>query len=339
MQVRSEGRSLRPFSGLEKLEAAIHSGLELKIANPGMDGFVVKNQEVVFVPENYFAAISLELNLSNFQEVKNELDTICETSIEEVDFYVVAKDRPGAHLQDQFVLVHGRAGDLESPVLFSGGQTNPARVLSNKFTGFAIELILVYNKNGLANPLKPRTKGFILTQSRFDVRPTAQGDDQIQPKPLTKELKDQHGLAANTLSYVYAKPDLLRASRFEDALDFFVDDELLLEIQQTTGPAGQLAEFALAALLIPALVASVVNHLESEGDYSDSSIEEPKEFGQVIRLLQKKTGLQTGQLIETLRDDPQMVVAKMLSEDNQLRKLTATIKSMNGAGDAVSDPD
>lgn len=339
MQVRSEGRSIRPFSGLDKLEDAVDNGLELRITNPGMEGFVVRTQEAVFVPENYFAALSFELKLSNFHEVEKELKTICERSIDEVDFYVVAKDRPGAHLQDQFVLFHGKATELKDPLFFSGALNHEARVLSNRFTGFSIEFVLVYNRHGLVNPLKPRTKGFILNQNRFDVRPTAKGDDQIQPKPLTKELKDQHGLGSNTLSYVYAKPDFLSASRFEDALDFYVDDELLLEIQQTTGPAGQLAEFALASLLIPALVASVVNRLNQEGDFTDTSSDDQRDFGQVIRLLQKKSDMETNQLFEILRDDPQVVVSKMLSNDNQLRKITATIKTMNGAGDAVSDPD
>jgi hypothetical protein len=135
--------------------------------------------------------------------------------------------------------------------------------------------------------------------------------------------------------YFEAKPDLMAATDFDNAASFYVDQNLLEQVQVLTGDALTLAEMLLYSSAVTQLIYEYsfalrdVNSDLDQDEFSES---------QVFRLLRKKFNSKTdSEIIDLVKDEPARAVSEFMANANDFKSLLGAVTSMNGATNELSD--
>lgn len=339
---RSEGVGLRPFSGLQSLEDYIDANVFLQVqSNVGLDD--IPAGAWLELEGNDIYRLGLTLKLKSAEKLRDLVSPIV-MDISDVDVIVVAIDRSASILRESIVLANLQLKDLRDEVLIShSGIEGPHRVLSNKFSGFRIEIAFVQNKNIPGNnPTKPRSKGALIAKSYWEVKPVLSGD-VIQPEELTDESRESLGLTKNAWIYFEAKPALLTATSFGEAMSFHVDKSLLGQFQLLTAESRVLAEMLLYSNAVTQLIYEVSLNLNlgeapsaDEGGDFEGGLQQSE--SQVMRLMRAKFPKREEEDIrELIRDDPARAVSELLGSAKELKSLTSAVTAMNGGSNELSD--
>jgi hypothetical protein len=334
LKSRSEGVALRPFSGLEALESFLETQVKLKVAS-NVGEFLLQHRESLGLAAADIERLGLSVSVENVGALHAVVDPLV-MDLDDVSLLVVAIDRKTSVLRENVVLLNMPVRELKSEtVLTLAGGESPHRILGNKRSGFRLELALVQNRDVAGeNAVRPRKKGALIGLASWEVKPVTDGDS-IQPEVLTDNARQALGLSKNTWMYFEAKPDLLASTDFENAASFYVDQNLLEQVQVLTGDALTLAEMLLYSSAVTQLIYEYsfalrdVNSDLDQDEFSES---------QVFRLLRKKFNSKTdSEIIDLVKDEPARAVSEFMANANDFKSLLGAVTSMNGATNELSD--
>jgi hypothetical protein len=337
LTTRVEGVALRPFTGLDALEAFAESQITLEItANSGR--FSLLHGDTCTIPANDFASSGISVQIKDPDQLRKLVDPLVMKDWSDVALFIETADRPSSILKEKAVVFKDLLPHCPAEITLSQPGLGPdERILQNKFTGYRISVVLVLATSAeKENPLKPRRKGSILARVEFTVRPGLAGDS-IQPKPMDEAKKKQLGIPASAWVFFDPKPAFLESEAFEDALDFYVDKEMLDEIQLLPASESKMSQILLYSSLVSALVAETSRVLNEE---EDSALTAEQLAGQVLQLIKSKfPNRDIELLLDDLRTSPSRVTTEILSFGNHQKDLMFALKKMNGELDVVSDSD
>jgi hypothetical protein len=334
MTSRSEGVALRPFAGLEVLETFINENVLLEVAsNAGK--FDVAHRGWLGLTPHDIERLGLTINVQNADSLRKLVDPIV-MDLKDVTVFVVAIDRKASVLRENFVLGQFDLSSISNQIQIStAGGDEPHRILSNKRSGFRIEFALVQNKDIPGdNAIRPRKKGALIAKAAWEVKPVSDGD-AFQPDELTDEIRENFGLSSDSWVYFDAKPEILTATSFVDAAAFYVDKDLLDQIQLLTGESQTLAEMLVYS--------SAITHLVYEFSFAlraDDATVDPEELSesQMFRLFRKKFKNRTdAEILDLVKDEPGRVVTEFLANQSDYKNLLSALKELNGGTNELSD--
>lgn len=332
--LRSEGRALRPFAGLQPLDDYVAETFALEVES-GSGNFSVPSKGWLGLSPQDIDLLGLKINMGNVRDFEKLVDPVV-MDIKDVTIYVMAMDRRSSILRESTMLAKIEFAHLEGEISIAlPGEKNRHRILNNRHSGFRIELILVQNKNiPGGNSIKPRKKGAIISRASWEVKAVSDGES-FQPEELTDEVRDSFGLRADTWLFFESKSEILTSKTFSDAVSFYVDESLLLQVQLLTGEPLTLAEMLLYSSAITHLVYEFAFALKTDGENVD-----PDEFSesQIMRLFRKRFPTKTDpEIVEFVRDEPARAVAEFLGKRDDFKGLLLALETMNGGSNELSD--
>lgn len=334
MTSRSEGVALRPFAGLEALENFINNHVTLEvISNAGT--FDVAHRGWLGLTTHDIERLGMRVRVQSADALRKLVDPLV-MELKDVTIFIVAIDRNGSILRENFVVGELNLLDLRDEVQVNAAGSEPVhRILSNKRTGFRLEFALVQNRNIPGeNAIRPRKRGALIAKAAWSVKPVSDGD-AFQPDELTDDIRTNFGLGKDSWIYFDAKPEILTASTFAEAAALYVDKDLLNQIQLLTGQAQTLAEMLVYSSAITHIVYELSFALKADDAALDT--EELSE-SQMMRLFRKKLSRLTDlEILDRIKDEPARVVTEFLSNQGDYKNLLDALKELNGGSNELSD--
>lgn len=331
---RSEGVALRPFSGLDDLETFINENVRLEIASNSGTFEVAHRGWLGLAPQD-IDSLGLTVTIDNSDALRRLVDPLV-MGLDDVSVFIVAIDRKSSVLRENALLAQYDLSKITDQVRISlAGTAQTQRILDNKRSGFRIEFALVQNKDVPGeNAVRPRKKGALIARATWEVRPVSDGD-AFQPDELTDDIRQNLGLTSSSWVYFDAKSEMLTATSFSDAASFYVDRDLLKQIQLLTGEAQTLAEMLVYSAAITHMVYEFSLALRADGTSVDS---DDLSESQMVRLFRKKfKNKSDSEILDFVRDEPGRAVTEFLANRNDFRDLLNALKALNGGVDELSD--
>lgn len=334
MSSRSEGVALRPFSELQALEDFLDANFTLEVAsNSAVD--LVPHGSWLGLAGSDIQQLGVKIKIDDVEKLRSLFSPIV-MNLTDVSAVLVVLDRSSSVLRESIVLGQMGLDEISNELIVNrSGSVPPHRILSNRRTGFRIELAFVQNKDVPGNnPTRPRKKGALIVKAAWDVKPVADGD-VFQPKVLTDEIRAEKGLLKNEWVYFEAKSALLSGTTFSDAAAFYVDEKLLGQMQLLTGETKRLA----GMMLYNSAMTSLIYELSlSFGQPDFSPDEEELSESSIMRILRIKFKEQSDQdLIEYVRDEPSRALAEFLANPLDFRKFMEALEGLNGGTNELPD--
>jgi hypothetical protein len=336
MPPRSEGVALRPFAGLGALENYLNENVRLEITSNASKEEIISRGRLGLTTED-ITRLGVRVIIDSADQLRKNVDPIV-MNLDHVSVFLVARDRASSVLRENFVLAEIPLKDLsEEFVISEAGSDPPHRILSNSRSGFRIEFALVQNTDVPGeNSIRPRKKGALIALSFWEVKPVSDGD-AFQPKPLTDEIRKDLALSSQAWLHFDGKEEILTGELFTDAASFYVDMDLLSQIQILTGEPKAIAEMFLYSSAVTHMVYEFSMALRQEGLQVDP---EQLSDSQLFRLFRKKFDPKSdADMLERIKDEPGKVITDFLSKSKDYKNLLAAIKELNGGSDELSDFD
>lgn len=331
---RSEGVALRPFTGLAALEAFLHDQVALEVtSNTGND--VVPERGWLGLSPSDIEKLGLKIRIQNPEGLRAVVDPVV-MDLADVSLVLVALDRKGSVLRESQVLASIPMNDVMDSISISEpGAEAPTRILANRRTGFRIELALVQMRDVEGeNSVRPRRKGALIALAHWEVKPVSNAD-MFQPEELTEEVRGNLNLSPGTWIYFDSKPEILSATLFSDAASYYIDKDILDQIQILTGSQKTMAEMLV---YVPAITQMIYEFSLALRETAENIDQEELEQSQIFRILKIKFKPKTAaEIVDLVREEPARAVAEVLANPKDLRNLMAALKEMNGGANELSD--
>jgi hypothetical protein len=331
---RSEGVALRPFTGLAALEAFLHEQVVLEVvSNAGNHS--VPDGGWLGLSTNDIEKLGLQIRIQNPEGLRNVVDPVV-MDLNDVGLVVVALDRKGSVLRENHVLASLPISQVSESILLSEPGTDvPHRILSNRRSGFRIEMALVQLRDvDGENSIRPRRKGALIALAHWEVKPVSDGD-MFQPEELTEKVRGNLGLSANTWMFFDSKPEILSATLFSDAASYYFDKDILDQVQILTGSQKTLAEMLVFSSAVTHLIYEFSLALREAAANID---QEELSESQIFRILRIKFKTKSdGEILDLVREEPARTVSEFLANPKDVKNLMAALKEMNGGASDLSD--
>jgi hypothetical protein len=331
---RSEGVALRPFTGLAAVETFFHEQVVLEVSSNTGSHTVPERGWLGLAPSD-IEKLGLKIRIQNPDALKAAVDPVV-MDLADVGLVLVAMDRKGSVLRENKVLASIPLIELEEFISISEpGADAPTRILANRHSGFRIELALVQMRDvDGENSIRPRRMGALIALAHWEVKPVSDGD-MFQPEELTEEIRENLNLSASTWMYFDSKPEILSATLFSDAASYYIDKDILDQIQILTGSQKTLAEMLVYSPAITQMIYEFSLSLREIGANIDQ-----EELGesQIFRILRVKFKTKNdAEIVDLVREEPARAVAEFLANPRDLKKLMEALKEMNGGVNELSD--
>lgn len=225
----SEKRVVRPYRGTDQFQAILDESRVLigsETLEPGQRASVSSSS---------YRNDPLRLVLASEERV-NETNDIARRSAQklgisphDVEFVVIASS-PGLRLM---TVPHRRrlSADDAIPACVMMSRETGTDALEAPSGGLDLEVCFALAETLEPRPLTPSRKGTWLGRTTFALR-TELGELGFTPQPLTPEFREARGIPAATLRYITVEHDALFDPELSDAIEVYVDDELLNHISR-----------------------------------------------------------------------------------------------------------
>lgn len=234
----SEKRLLRPYVGLDAFQDILD---EFRLVVGGLKADAL--QPRLSLPATSFLHDPTVLLLAGSQDAAEEALRRATGAAEELEIppsdveLVVLASTPYLRLVD---IVHRcPLDDLEAlpQKITMVGDDEGVRALRAPIGGCDIEAFFVLRRSQPAKPLRPRRKGTWLGRIRFTLR-TEMGELGFTPRFLTAAIREEHGLPDDAIRFVDVNVDALMEGDIHEAVELYVDEELLTQLNQSTNTPG-----------------------------------------------------------------------------------------------------
>lgn len=321
----SETRTLRPFSGLAPFEDALsrpllHFGED--ICTPGSSiavaidrhTFQLRRVVIEWAPEEAF---------DDFQ--KDLLQGADNLGIPRSDLVLLVFAKTG-YLKQVDLLKTVPLSDLESLERYIDLSSPRPKSLMAPQSGFVVEALVVLGRTLEPAPLKPWRKGTWLARSTFGVD-TSLGKNLYRPLPLTEQVRDELGLPAKTVRYVYlGDHDPLGpfAGQPEQPI-LYIDEDVLAEIQTSvSSPVSKAMQYDMALDFLTA----VLYESSRNPDLREMAVAdlEGSLLGEIIRRIAGPSESEQAKLLGLIRSDPHKAVAHAEAAIDMAKPLIESLK-------------
>lgn len=253
-----------------------------------------------------------------------------------VRFALLAREPKGGHLRQTDVLWTGKWSDIdgEELVLLERGAERP-RTLQNAFDGFELHFVAVLDEMLKDRLLMPPRRGTIIAEAIFGVLPFGRVSG-LQPMELTPQVRHDEKLRASAWLFVKRITTLHDSQRLSDAVEIYVDEEIL---RLTALQRSSMRTVAESLFAIPALTQVVF--LLSEDLQGDQSFEWDGSGSEALSLIYdtvKACGPEMDrlELVRVLRTQPERIAAIVSGYDAQKRRIVDILRAdSEEADDAV----
>jgi hypothetical protein len=236
--VTSEKRIVRPYGGIARFQAILDSTrlhVGPVVVEPGRSASITSSS---FRNDPVKLLIGSDAVMDEVRaEARAALDDL-RLAPGDIEFVVVATS-PALRLLD---VVHRRT--LDSPdavpthiVMSAEGGT---RALEAASAGLDLEVCFALAEELTPRPLAPWRRGTWLGRCRFGLR-TELGEIGFTPQPLTEQMRRDNGLHPSTMRYIVVDHEALFDADLADAVDVYVDQELLAMMSRSAHTAGAAA--------------------------------------------------------------------------------------------------
>lgn len=331
---RSEGVALRPFTGLAALETFLHDQVVLEVSSNTGSHTVPERGWLGLAPSD-IEKLGLKIRIQNPDGLRAAVDPVV-MDLADVGLVLVAMDRKGSVLRENQVLASTPLNEVKEFLSISEpGADAPTRILANRHSGFRIELALVQMRDVEGeNSIRPRRKGALIALAHWEVKPVSDGD-MFQPEELTEEVRGNLNLSASTWMYFDSKPEILSATMFSDAASYYIDKDILDQIQILTGSQKTLAEMLVYS---PAITQMIYEFSLSLRETAENIDQEELGESQIFRILRVKFKTKNdAEIADLVREEPARAVAEFLANPRDLKNLMEALKEMNGGVNELSD--
>jgi nucleotide-binding universal stress UspA family protein len=200
---------------------------------------------------------------------------------------------------------------LADPHLIADGSRSRPRVLSTPHHGCVLDLVVMLWSDIPSRPLLPYRRGTWLARARFVIGNTTEGLG-FRPIPLTPELRQELGLAAETVRFARLNPyngQVLESETFDDFLEFYVDAALLQSLSAT--PRAAHSVHLQTDIFLTALQFVVLEAIRS-GDLDGKVIDDLGEtlVKRLIRATSSESDDEMNRWLSVLQTDPFGFLAK-----------------------------
>lgn len=334
MTTRNEGVRLRPFLGLDGLQAMISDFSFLRIQTDAKTEEIQSIYPIEVFPKNVPTA---GLTWIFKGELKNLFSALTPAKLSPKDVVIVIRisDRRVGILRESDLIIELPLEDFSGSLEVRSPKGELlSRVLGNQWTGFRLDVLLILGEEHPVSHLYPWMRGTILAQDSFEIVPVAEWDS-IQPIELTAELRQTLKLNGNIWCHVEFNEDFFESQEMSESLVFYVDKEILANIKALPENFSLTGQAVLAAALLPQVVykASLeLNRLEESISWDGSS-------GVILRFLHRSYGsmVKSQEFINLLKDSPDKVVSTLLANHNLGSRLRAMFTSITEGVEDVSN--
>lgn len=267
----SERRIVRPYVGLERFQSILDKwffriGPEQLEAN---ETRTVPNSSFLHDPGVLVCAPDEDV----LQDVRKEAVAAAEAvglDAKDIELVVLAAT-PYLRMAD-VVYRRGLSEPDAIPLDVRLEHGDAVRALETASGGCDIDVYLSLADALPTEPLKPSRRGTWLGHVRFSLR-TDLGDLGFTPLPLTSEKREELKLGDDVIRFVEVNADALMEENLADAVELYVDEEVLAVLNQTpTAPAARFFQRQMFLDVI-AEVLRVVPQISPEGSLTLASID------------------------------------------------------------------
>jgi hypothetical protein len=310
-RVRSEQRVVRPFLGVDAFEGILQS------VNVAVNGQSVRSDQEK-LDESMFSDLTIhfdvQLSAKDFELGAAEADV----PLSELDLIVIAY---GSTFRHSMVIRRWNLATDEIDNSFSFHSSDLPDIIADKFGGFSFVFALVLAESRAPKPLRVYQAGTWLARREISFK--VQKDSSLfAPTPMDAAMKTQLRVPQKTLLYIQEGSESIHlATRVEDVLTVWVDNEVMISLQSNSNPTSDVVQMLLARTAIGAVVELVGRFFESRDfsaqDFADSLQQSNGENDSVLDKFVRKAHKILGnkqdflKTVEELRSDPQHVAARM----------------------------
>lgn len=330
---RAEGPIVLPFTPFTQLEALVHA-MELSVETRyGVHR--VPNGSKLRCDAEHLTKVALTVDLNCEPEALAGATRDGHLEPHQVRFAVIAREPSGGHLRQNDVLWSGRWSDLEGSELrlLDRGAVRP-RTLQNWFDGFDVEIVAVMDEQLESRHLMPPRRGTVIARATFGVRPFGRVSG-LQPKALTPEIRRAEDVRVSAWLLVKRTSSLHDSPTLEDAVEVYVDEEIL---RLTALQRDSMRTVAETLFAVPALTQLVF--LLAEDLQANDAFEWDGSGSEALSLVYdsvKACGpeMEPAVLIQVLRSAPERVAAIVSGYDQQKDRIIAALRSEEEVADAL----
>ena len=328
---RSEGQAVRPFVGLNGLQALLeHAWVYL---NTGYDEAPVSTNTSVPVSYRHVSTLGIRLDLK--VDAAQMMQVVSETTIplESIKVVVIAKDAGPSPLSETEVVKIASLDQLLAPLTIAkSGDSSRPRIMTNRFDGYSLQFIFVLSDDLEPKPLRPRRKGTILASSSLRIT-TSDPRGGLKPQKLTNEIRQDNLLPSSTWFYVKKLDSYLDAQSLSDAFIVYVDEKILENSQKLSGGARRITEHMFTVPALTEVIHGASQEL-GDGDYGDDAFADGSSA--VLALIYDRVTKVSGELLshpdflKMLRENPGRVASLSLAAGDMKRRLNVAVDKLIG---------
>lgn len=331
---RAESPLILPFLPFNRLEALLHAAELTVETRYGM--YRVANRARLKCASDLLPNVALTLDLNCEPEDLAAAIEAGRLKRDQVRFALLGREPKGGHLRQTDILWTGKWSDFggEEMTLLTRGAERPA-TLRNGFDGFELQFVAVLDEQLESRVLMPPRRGTIIAEAVFGVLPFGRVSG-LQPRKLTAEIRLNEKLRASAWLFVKRITSLHDSPSLSDAVEIYVDEEILRLTALQRSSMRTVAEslFAIPALtqVVFLLAQDLTGATGFEWDGSGS------EALSLIYDTVKACGpeMDPGELVRVLRTQPERIAAIVSGYDGQKGRILDILRSdSEEAGDAI----
>jgi|688.fasta_scaffold225915_2 hypothetical protein len=335
---RSEGQAVRPFVGLNGLQALLDQAWVY--LNTGYDEAPVLTNTSVPVSHRHISKMGVRLDLK--VDAHQLMQVVSETTIplDSITVVVIAKDAGPSPLSETEVVKIATLDQLIAPLTITKtGDSSRSRIMTNKFDGYSLQIVMVLNHDLEPKPLRPRRKGTILASSSLTIS-TSDPRGGLKPQKLTNEIRQENLLPSSTWFFVKKLDSYLDAQSLSDAFVVYVDEKILDNSQKLSGGARRVTEHMFTVPALTEVIHGVSREL-GDGDYDDDAYVDGSSA--VLSLIYNRVTKVSGEtlshadFLKMLRENPGRVASLSLAAGEMKRRLNVAVDKL--IGEEVSGED
>lgn len=292
---RQEGRIVRPFQGLDPVEA-LCKGIRLSINSRVSEGGT--KRERLSDQELAHSELTISFGFTQGQLI----DAIEHSGVHEVDLALVVIARAKTYRLARTIYMCPLGSGLLPERLEIDRSADP--FIFGDQGGFDIRVAIVLTSELQPQSLRPSRRGTWLARHDFFLRP--EGDIKgFSLNPLTPEIRSLHGIPDETLTFVNIEvDDLLEVDSLLDAVTVYVDEEALRFIHSDEKDLWSVFLQASVAVEILVVLLTVAASPPESGSFDVANLNGDTGLGRLIARVGRELSMNKMGLLQMAKDSP-----------------------------------
>lgn len=315
MIIRSESRTIRPFSGLSLAEE-IFSRTTLSMDNNEHE------QGSLLLPSSQVRNSTLAVNTkTSLEEIRKACDA-AKVPHKSARYVVYARSRM---LRRSTLIYEHSLSRNEFDEVITIDRLSEDRIVFGDQSGYEITTALILWEELAFKTLQATEPGTWLGRSRFRIRP--ENDfSSFSPLPLDKATRNTLGLRTGTYSFIDIQEDLLTLEDLSDGVRVYLDEDVLnLLLTDESDSIAMAVQAQLAVSAIASITQYIGNELKSDGS-TIGDLSEDVGASRFIYKLASNCKIDPNELVEMSVKNSNLLVSLIESQFNLASSIERLLK-------------